>query len=80
MQEEEVNIQLLGEKDTATPINVEDNLQFMENSYKLDSSTTSTNIDIDQGSPSTSDHLRGPTKQSKMSLPVNLSFASPVLR
>ena len=53
----------------------EDNLQFMENSYKLDnSSTTSINI--------TNEPTEVPENQtqSKMSLPVNLNIASPVLR
>merc|ERR1712066_150327 len=72
-KEEEVNVPLLDESNV-----VEDNLQFMENSYKFeDNSTKETSIEIPnkQYSPQQDNQ-----KPSKMSLPVNLNIASPVLR
>ena len=53
----------------------DDNLQFMENSYKLDNSST-TSINITNEPTEVPENLT----QSKMSLPVNLNIASPVLR
>ena len=72
-QEEEINTPLLDSSPTASNV-VEDNLQFMENSYSLNSLTTS--IDISKEPTSAPDNQPPP----KMSLPVNLSFASPVIR
>jgi len=72
-KEEDVNIPLLDSSPTTSNV-VEDNLQFMENSYPLNSPTTS--IDISKEPASASDNQAPP----KMSLPVNLSFASPVIR
>jgi len=69
-KEAEDNIPLL------EPSPSEDNLQFMENSYKLDSSASSTSINI-PNEPSTKQEN---TTQPKMSIPVNLSLSSPVLR
>jgi len=69
-KEAEDNIPLLD------PSSSEDNLQFMENSYKLDSSASSTSINI-PNEPSTKQEN---TTQPKMSIPVNLSLSSPVLR
>jgi len=54
----------------------EDNLQFMENSYKLDSSASSSSINI-PNEPSTKQENQ---TQPKMSIPVNLNLSSPVLR
>jgi len=67
--EADVNIPLLD------PSPSEDNLQFMENSYKLDNSST-TSINITNESTGVQENQT----QSKMSLPVNLNIASPVLR
>ena len=53
----------------------EDNLQFVENSYKLKSSA-STNITIPNEPTTKPENQTAP----KMSLPVNLNLASPVLR
>jgi len=69
-KEAEDNIPLLD------PSPSEDNLQFMENSYKLDSSASSTSINI----PNTQSTKQENQTQPKMSIPVNLSLSSPVLR
>jgi len=69
-KEAEDNIPLL------EPSPSEDNLQFMENSYKLDSSASSTSINI-PNEPSTKQENQ---TQPKMSIPVNLNLSSPVLR
>jgi len=69
-KEAEDNIPLLD------PSPSEDNLQFMENSYKLDSSASSTSINI-PNEPSTKQENQ---TQPKMSIPVNLNLSSPVLR
>ena len=69
-KEAEDNIPLLD------PSPSEDNLQFMENSYKLDSSASSTSINI----PNEPSNKQENQTQPKMSIPVNLSLSSPVLR
>jgi len=73
-KEADVNIPLLDSSETELNA-AEDNLQFMENSYKLkDSASTSITIPKE---PNTTPQNTTP---SKMSLPVNLNLASPVLR
>jgi len=69
-KEAEDNIPLLD------PSPSEDNLQFMENSYKLDSSASSTSINI----PNEPSNKQENQTQPKMSIPVNLNLSSPVLR
>ena len=69
-KEAEDNIPLLD------PSPSDDNLQFMENSYKLDSSASSSSINI-PNEPSTKQENQ---THPKMSIPVNLNLSSPVLR
>jgi len=72
-KEEEVNIPLLDESNA-----VEDNLQFMENSYKFeDNSTKETSIEIPKNQYSPKEDIQDSVK---MSLPVNINVASPFLR
>lgn len=73
-KEEEVSIPLLDPSPTNSN-SAEDNLQFMENSYKFDNNKTAS-IDISKEPASVFDKQ----KPSKMSLPVNLNIASPVIR
>jgi len=73
-KEADVSIPLLDHSPTSSN-SAEDNLQFMENSYKFENSPTAT-IDISKKPASVFDTQT----PSKMSLPVNLNIASPVIR
>ena len=79
MQETEVNIPLLHDGLPTKSDIVEDNLQFMENSYKFENSPT-TSIDLSKESTSVSDNRTHTKGQETMSLPVNVNLASPVIR